>query len=296
METPIINQTRELLSQGNTAKAFQILISALNSQSNHASLLQSLRVGEANYQNIRQQELKGILTFSEAQREYAKSNDLILNVLQQIESGKSSSFVQQKKKYWLILLPILGVGMALAYLYSPKKTCPIFDAGKRTKIMLLPFQNVGDRKARPELVLQTKIRNITQKNNLSTDVEILDTFDAEKENPDFDDADKLGMLCAANLIVWGQYSVGTDSNRISIQYKSLLDGRTGTTDFVGYKDVTALQSGQMNKDLEDVVRSLCTMIALRENRIDKAKEWLLKNKEKGSLDDVDEAMMTLAQK
>jgi hypothetical protein len=293
METnQIINNTRELLSNGETGKAFQTLIIALSQQSNQDQLLQSLRVGEANYNNTRQQELKGILSFSEAQREYAKSNELIFNALQTLESGTSDNFLS-KKKYWWAVLPILGLLAGLTYFFYPSTNCPDFDKTKRIKIMLLPFQNVGDRKAKPEVVLQTKIRTITQKNNLSTDVEILQNFNSEKENPDFDEAGKLGNICCVNLVVWGQYSVGTDSSRINIQYKSILDGSNGESDFLAVKDVTALQSGQMNKGLEDIVLSLCTMIAIREKRLDKAEEWLLKMKEK---DGNDMAMLDWVQK
>jgi hypothetical protein len=281
--TNIINNTRELLSNGETGKAFQILIAALSQQNNYAQMLQSLRVGEANYNNVKQQELKGILSFSEAQREYAKSNELIFNTLQTLENG-SSAGISQKRNYKWIILPILGVLGCLVCFFYPRTNCPTFDSNKRIKIMLLPFQNVGDRKAKPELVLQTKIRTITSKNNLSTDVEILNDFNVEKENPDFDDANQLGIHCCVNLVVWGQYSVGADSSHVNIQYKSILDGSSGESDFQAVKDVTALQGGQMKKNLEDVVLSLCTMIAIREHRMDKAEEWLLKIKEKDSND------------
>lgn len=71
---PIFDSVRQLLSQGDTGQALQILLSFLEKDGSRPDVLRILRVVEANYNATRQQEIKGILEFSDARRD---SNTLL---------------------------------------------------------------------------------------------------------------------------------------------------------------------------------------------------------------------------
>lgn len=82
----IFESVRQQLQQGETGGALDTLIKYLESEGKQTELLRTLRVVQANYNAAKQQELKGILAFQEAQREYSKVNDALL--------GRSTTFMQ----------------------------------------------------------------------------------------------------------------------------------------------------------------------------------------------------------
>lgn len=88
---PVFDSARELLSQGDTAKALKALIAHLEKSGSQPDYLRSLRLIEANFNTVRQQEIKGILDFSEAKREYARTNDALLTIMEALQSGKIPS-------------------------------------------------------------------------------------------------------------------------------------------------------------------------------------------------------------
>lgn len=292
MQTPpFIHAAREHLREREIAKVLQALLAGLENDPRFEGAERTLRVLESNFASVRQQEQRGILSFDEAQRAYNKVVDGILSVMDDVEAGRVSPPaapppVQQKRWVWLALGgAVLGILVAAAFFFNRNKPdCPAFEADKKVKILVLPFQNVGTGQAKPALILQNRIRELTLKNNLSATVGILRNYDADKENPSPADATRLCAKCRAELVIWGQYSVGADSSRVAIQYKFLSDGREGGTEVLAFKDITALQGGRMVKGLDDAIFSLCGMIAMREQRWDLAEKWLEKVREPDAAD------------
>ena len=60
---PVFNSVQQLLSQGDTGQALQVLIAFLEKDASRPDILRTLRVVEANYTAARQQEIKGIIGF-----------------------------------------------------------------------------------------------------------------------------------------------------------------------------------------------------------------------------------------
>jgi len=88
---PVFDSARELLSQGDTGRALKTLIAHLEQDGSQPDYLRSLRLIEANFNAVRQQEIKGILDFSDAKKEYARTTDALLTIIEALQSGQVPS-------------------------------------------------------------------------------------------------------------------------------------------------------------------------------------------------------------
>lgn len=286
---PVFDSAQEFLSQGDTDQALQLLITFLEKEGTQPEYLRTLRIVESNFNAARQRERKGILEFSEAQREYAKSNDAILEVLEDLISGKKPSpglqgtgdgRVRSTRWYWLIgggILLVLGV-VAGKYLFQGKKEvdCPKFRP-EGIKVMVLEFQKLSGEESKPELSIQTRIRDLTEKNNMNTDVRILPSKSFDGITPGNREAMDLGAHCQANFVVWGQYEKVRDSISIDIRYAFTDPTWPAGAAIETFKNVSEIKADQMKiNNLDDAVFRLCTALALHENRMDLAEKWLNK--------------------
>jgi len=291
----IIESTRDLLRQGETGKALQTLLGFLEKDPRYADAARTLQVVEANYNAARQQEIKGILSFQDAQRQYSQVNDALLSSLDALAAGRAPRVMSaQKNSYvpWVIggvavLLLGLLLGLWLTRRGSDKPaqaqvdaevTCPKFDP-KDFKIMLLPFQNLGNEVARPELAIQTRIRDLTGRNSLNADIEVLADKRFEDNTPDIDAAAALGKQCEADLVIWGQYDRSKDSINVDVRYVFTKGAiRSGIVGSRVLNSVAAIKSGRMLRDLDDAILSLCGLVALHNGKPDLAVKWMEKIK------------------
>lgn len=290
---PVFESAQELLRQGDTDQALQLLIEFLEKEGTQPEYLRTLRVVESNYNAARQRERKGILEFSDAQREYAKANDAILEILEQVVSGKKPTAgfqgtgdgrVRDTRLYWLIggaLLLILG--LVAGYYWMGNKTpkedmvgCPKFRS-EGFRVMVLEFQKLSGEDSKPELSIQTRIRDLTEKNNMNTDVRILPSKSFDGITPGNREATEMGNQCQANLVVWGQYEKSKDSISLDIRYAFTDPSWPPGAAIETFKNVSEIKADQMKiSNLDDAVFRLCTVMALHENRMDLAEKWLNK--------------------
>lgn len=284
-----IDAVHALLRQGDTGAALETLRLFLgDNKKQYPDALRALQGMEANYGATRQQELKGILSFQEAQREYSRINDALLALLDDLSAGRvpASAGSTRRRRAWLMGgAALLFIVALVLWVSRDNQSCPDFDDTQGLHVMLLPFQNVGGAPAKPEKVLQEGIRDLTQKNKLAADVKVLGDYDSERKNPDAKDAASLGRHCSADFVVWGSYSSG-DSARVDINYIfPNKEDQGGSTGFQAFKNITDLQSGAMlRRSLDDAILSLCAMMALRANDLPLAKKWLDKVKEPSAQD------------
>jgi uncharacterized protein YneF (UPF0154 family) len=290
---PVFETAQEFLRQGDTDQALQLLIQFLEKEGTQPEYLRTLRVVESNFNAARQRERKGILEFSDAQREYAKSNDAILEVLENLVSGKKTTTgfqgtgdgsVRNTRLYWLIgggILLVLGV--AAGYYLMGRKTpkeelveCPKFRP-EGFRVMVLEFQKLSGEDSKPELGIQTRIRDLTEKNNMNTDVRILPSKSFDGITPGNREATEIGNQCQANLVVWGQYEKVKDSISLDIRYAFTDPTWPPGAAIETFKNVSEIKADQMKiSNLDDAVFRLCTAMALHENRMDLAEKWLNK--------------------
>ncbi len=272
-----IEAIRALLSQGDTGKATQLLIGLLEKDARFKdNLLRTLRVAEANYNATRQQELKGILSFQEAQREYNKVADTLLAVLDDFEAGRVPAPAQKPAgRNRLVWIGAAGAFVVLAllafWLLRGDRDCPKFENDQALHIIVVPFDKLGGAEARPALRIQDGIQELTAKAGIPAEVKI--SRQQNKDGFNTQDAEKMGRQCGADLVIFGQYqSFEKDSIRVKTGFKFLKEGGIGAHGpFTTFRDITAIQPA---RDLQDAVFSLCAMIAIRNRNWQFAQRWM----------------------
>lgn len=277
---------RSLLSQGDTAKAVQLLIALLEKDFRYKdNLLRTLRVAEANFNATRQQELKGILPFQEAQREYNKVNDTLLTVLDDFEAGRVPARSlptsgASRKWLWAGIGGALLMGILVFWLLKGRNAgCPSFDDKQALHVLILPFDRLGASEARPAIRIRDGIQELTQKAGIKAEVKISPSD--PKEDMNSQEAERLARVCDADLVIFGQYQAfAKDSIRVKMGFKFVREGGAAFNGpFKTFRDVTAVQP---TRDLEDALFSLCAIIAMRNRNWQFAKKWMGRIREKDS--------------
>jgi len=249
----------------------------------------TLAIIESTFYQLNQDVLRGIIGSEEKQLRTNRINNNLLELLD--EPTKKSSKTKSNKKFLLFAL-ITGLLLILAFFLIPQSSekvitseellvCPTFNNGFTNKILLIPFVNIGNEAAKPHLLLRDEVEKLTIKKNLSTSIQLTEP----KENLAISEATQIAQSCDANVIIWGKYSAVGDSIRLILQYHFLEKPEwSNFGDLIVLKDVTELQTGEMTKNLNDAIMSLCTVIAVRQNEQETAVNWLAKLQEKEAVD------------
>lgn len=305
----IFDSVRQFLSQGDTAQALRMLITHLEQENSNPEALRILRVIEANFNTTRQKELKGILDFSTARQAYSKANDDLLGVLDDLAAGRTpvveepEASPRSMRIYWLIgggILILLGLIAGILLRNSPPdkkpiekpQECPVFDTQGIT-VMLIPFQNLGDRASKPEVAIQTLIRDLTQRNKVKSDVQVFQGDRFATNQPDMDDATEIGRHCAAKMVIWGNYEKVEEGISLDVRYvfteaPNLPGGAIADT----FRNLSELRNDTAKfSSLEDAVFALCAFMALHEGNMALAEKWLDKVQQPNARMDQIKAML-----
>lgn len=287
----ILNAIRQQISEGETGSAIQTFIQYLESDPLRPGFLKSLRVIQAGYHELKRKESIGVIPYSEARTEHAKVNEAVLTLLEQVASGAHYHTDQHKK--WSNAGTLLVAGLVICMVIAgwwmfreksaeqdqlfPTIECPSFKPQSK-RVMVLAFQRLSGADSRPELSIQTRIQDLTEKNSLSADVRIIPQEMAEANRPgNAREGAELGRKCQADLVIWGDYEKFQDSISVDIRYafseESWPAGIASTT----FKNVSEIKFDRMKiSNFDEAVLRLCTALALHENRMDLAEKWLLK--------------------
>ena len=272
----------DLIQQGRIKEALE----AFGTKSLSSERKKALSIIEAEYNELVQDELKGVIDFQEKQIRKNRILDKLLSLTEKergTEKGKAL-FARSRNLKFIVPLVLAGIILGVWGIWRIAGTnysCPEFKEPSLNKILLIPFENVGDQPAKPQVLLRDRIHELTRKNNLSTSIEM----GAYVEGLAIDEAPELAERCNANVIIWGKYSSSLDSIRLILQYHFLdVPDWSNMGELVVLQDVTSIQHGKMLKNLEDCIMSLCSMIAIRQGSREVAAKWLGKVGEKEPVD------------
>jgi hypothetical protein len=277
-----LEQARQALADADTEQAIDLLQEIAENQAYQIEHRDQYRdqvtLLSSQFAQYQRKTSIGTLAGTEASVESARLNESILFLINAIQAGRAldhtSPVNRSKKTRWLYIgiTCLLLVGGIWYFFRGKVVQCPDYQTAATWKIAVLPFVNLGDRAAKPEEVLITSINAITKKNQLSA---IAKTWQTKEEALK---ALKPNALehCGVDLLVTGQYVVlKSDSIEVSLTYV-FSDARPPIqTGFESFKNIAALsQSSMQNRSLSDAVLSICTLLAMRENRSELASKWL----------------------
>lgn len=298
-------QVEQLIRAGETGRALTLLGDLLKPYPDYTETLRLLSVLDGNFNRTRQQELKSVLSFQEAQLAYNKINDSLLALLGELKSGRKPAPAEtpQSGNKNLIRIAAVLVLLTLAavsgyWLSRPKSqeddaqktdkqslVCPKFK-GLGRKILLLPFQRVSGADARPELLIRARIQSISSKNNFPLDVEIAPDFNVNDQNPDANDALEFGRQCNTEMVVYGFYAGSGNSDAVQLDARFVLPklNLEGGTGFQKLPEIVSIGTSPAFRSIDDAVFSLCGMMALNAGNPELARKWLEKVEKKDARD------------
>jgi Effector-associated domain 11 len=268
-QSPLQQQVKDLIRQGDTPGVFKLLASSNLS----SAQVKTLTLIEAAYFEIKQAELKGVATTDELQIRKNKINNQLLELLD-LDGGPTPKSSSKKIPIAALVSALLLISLLWWYFKDAGIQCPSYPAEVNNKILVLPFENVGDAPAKPQVNIYKRINELTTKNNLSALAQLAEINNDKLSEQKVRD---LGSDCDLDLLVWGTFSSRADSIRLVMEYYFTKAPETNVlSELVTLKDVTSLQKGTMLKNLDDAIFSLCGVIALREGNNALAKKWFEK--------------------
>jgi Effector-associated domain 11 len=275
-QAPLQQQVKDLIRLGDTPGVFKLLTSANLSPTQ----VKTLTIIEAAYSDIKQAELKGLATTDELQIRKNKINNQLLELLDLDDKPLSKS--SKIKPVAIFVTSLLSIGLLWWLLKNPSIQCPSYSAEINNKILVLPFENIGESPAKPHISIYKRINELASKNNLSAFAQVTEMIN---ENLSDQQVPELVKECNLDLLIWGNYSSRPDSLRLVMEYYfSEAPEASVLSELVTLKDVTSLQKGTMLKNLDDAIFSLCGVIALREGNNALAKKWFEKVSGKEQMD------------
>lgn len=267
-----------LIADGKTKEVF----SFLRKQDLSAQQSRTVALIEAEFNELQKSSLKGILSFQEERLQKNKINDKLLSLFH--VEGTTNSTPTKSSNLSRILVGVLLLAFAGGVIWwfdSVKHDCPSFREEVRNKIIIMPFENVAGGTAKPQTILRDRINQLALQNKLSTQAGLGTSLDVNLNN-----ATLVAQNCKANVIIWGTYSSGTDSLRLTMNYKFMREPQKNKVgEVIAVNDVMdLLREGKMLKLQDDAILSLCGIIAMREGNKGVAKKWFEKVKKKEELD------------
>lgn len=277
MKTALLEQARKQLAGGDTEDCLNTLKQVCTQPDMPKAYQDQHTLISGAYADYRRRTINGTLAGTEASVELARIHERILQLMQDISLGNPPAQEPQKKgtQSWFIWLGLALVGIAAIWFLRQKSdTCPTYQAETHWKIGLVPFTNLGDRAAKPEQIIARSINELTQKNGLSAQALVWPATRVERGAQ----AQSLLANCSADLLISGEYVVlSTDSIEISLTYQFNDNRPPVQTEFAGFSNVTALRDGILEqRSVDDAIFSLCTLLAMRENKPELAAKWIKK--------------------
>ncbi len=228
----LIAAVRELIGEAEIKQAIDLLEQELAKSPAYASLYRETLETGALYNKTRQDETRGVISFENAQLNYNRVTDRLLDILDRLEKddlepeppGRSKS----SRRYLRVLyygLPLLLIAIVAVvkkpWNVPPKEQnpCPAFK-GDALKVLVLPFFRVNEDAGRAEGLLIEKIEDFCRKCDLEAEVALMENLSVNRLL-DFDDAARIAAPCKADFVVWGRSERANNRNIVKTRFRYL---------------------------------------------------------------------------
>ena len=287
----LIAKIRELVSNGQIDKALHLLKDHLHQERHQYedyadTVLQIL----SRHNQIKEEELKGTISFENARVSYNKITDSLLDVLEALEKGKKSSLTTTPKpfwkKWWSVGAGILLLGIIAILIFQQSKTpvvaapyqCPYEEADTTFKILVLPFQSLGGELQETHSAILSRLGQLNDQYEIQTINRELIGIDIDDNNhyPNSGkEAEQIGLDCNAQLIIWGSTENLAPGNTITnTQYKflnlgekfafsklNIKEDEQGTEIETVSSQSSIITEGLLTEDIEQILKLLFGVVA-----------------------------------
>lgn len=269
----LIDQARAHILNGDTQRALETLL-PLNDH--------TIQVLTAAFMAIKEEIVKNTLSFDEAQREYSKVNDKLLQRINDIEKGVPTGPANSSRQ-WLIPVALLAglLGLAVFAWQRYHKTdefCPVFAGKQGLKIVVFHLQKTEGEPnpaTPPSTALLDQIGELTQKRDIPVQIRLYQA-PADKIYSS-DERESLAANCGADMVIHGSFNTITqDSMSVKLEYRFFENGGAHN---VLRESIPLKGSMRTLRSLEDVVYSICSQIAAYSGQKETARLWLSKVKQ-----------------
>lgn len=280
-----LTDIRKSLLEGNTGDCIAGLSAFLRENAaQHADALQTIQVLEANYNATRTQELKGILTFQEAQKTYNHINDGLFALMRDLETGRTSHPASaRRRKWWYVAAAALVVACAAALfvLRRDGNDCPGFEDAKK-RVLILPFHQISGGDKQVAKLLQTEIQGKTS-GKIPVDVKIFSKHQSDQVESETE-VRQLVQHCGADLVIWGAYTNDNNQLLLATRHYVTATDQTVVSQFRSTISLDDPNPGGKMRSMSDNVFSICTVLAVLNHDMALATKWIEKTGEKTDTD------------
>lgn len=277
---------RAEVTQGNLETALQQLSALFGADPALAELAQAAQVLQADFYQLKSQQLKSTIAADDARRIVNQLNDSTLQLLQQYERGQRGAQDQapptrsQAWRYYVAggVVTLVAV-LVLLYFFGPlgpqeEEPCPKYGDKYALKVMILPFKKGGaGQEMRPEFEIMDGLNRLIARTPQLRDKAVADVnerYNIEENYPSPDEADGKARTCSVQMIIWGKVTQSSGNRyKVDVFYK-LLDasgifnsGDTTINRLVHVTDNGAWSRGgdDWQSDLETITNLLYVVLA-----------------------------------
>ncbi|HMO41278.1 MAG TPA: tetratricopeptide repeat protein [Saprospiraceae bacterium] len=234
--TSLIQSVRQLAGAAETEKALEQLIAFLGRDNRYDALHRTAIQTLAQWQQTKQEETVGIISFDNARLSYNQVTHRLLLILDRLEAGKTTLTDEappRRKKWWMVAVPaaiILAITgwLVIRNLYHNDvgtqiaAACPDYSETSAFNILVFRFQRFGDRELSTHQALIRRLAQLSERYGIAAEVGIFNDGGDDKKLPvSLRQAERMAETCRAQLVITGTEEAGTGGNIITTQYRFL---------------------------------------------------------------------------
>ena len=219
-------EIKELVAEGKVDEALDQLVAFLESKMDEYSpLYRAAQVAQSEFNQIKEKELQGVLTEDQIRLANNKAINKVLEILEQIDRGFTSTSVPNRRVWWwyaaggavLTLVAVFIVrglnpktdpidpkptlGDTTQVVDIPIFTCPTFDKKAIYPIAIFQFTTLNPKDSITDQLLVEEIDGLFARNQYNGDAALVTKI---KGSVDMSVAKAMIEKCQARMVIWGR--------------------------------------------------------------------------------------------
>jgi tetratricopeptide (TPR) repeat protein len=250
----LISSVKEKIGSAQVDEALGLIVKYLEQEKRQYQELARLALQvQSQFQKVRNDEIKGIIDADDARIGYNQVTDRLLSIVDAIEQGRKTVDTGAgawMKRYWpFLFIFLLAAGFFIVRLIQrggesaqAEGECPVFDKGADFNVMVLPFKPLDDKLQNIHVAVRERFGQLSDRYgvNINTELFEIDVSDSKLYPNTARDAARLGVQCAAGLVIWGTTEIAGDRTIAQTRYKFVSSSDQFAFKKLNWNDATQL--------------------------------------------------------